>query len=487
MGGAAINLMAQAIKIGIQFASVIVLARLLSPADFGVFGMVMPVAAFILIFQDLGLAQAVISSPTLTYGQLSSTFWINLTLSLVVAILLSCLAPILTLFYKDQRVFDLTLALAVTAPISGLMTQHFALLARQMRFTWLAVLDIVALICGFIASVIVALIWPSYWALFASLLVTILVLLAGSWLATGWWPGWPTPWTKIGPMLHFGGGVIGYNLSIYVARNLDKVLIGWRAGPLQLGLYDRAYKLLLLPLQHLNGPIARVMVPVLSRLANDPARYRGVYIRTTQQILLAALPGVVFTIATASTLIPTLLGHEWVGAVSIFYWLAIAGLHLPMSGTMAWLFVSQSRTNEYARWGLFNAVTCAAAFVAGLPWGAYGVAVAYGLTDVLVRLPVLWWYVGRTGPVRTHDLYRLAAPFAAAGAAAGLVLWNIDRTITQSALAYLAIAGVASYATTCAAMAIFPDGRAVLRESCNLLVGYLTTLRRSLGSLVSSN
>ena len=487
LGGAAINLIAQLIKIAIQFASVIVLARLLSPADFGVFGMVMPVAAFILIFQDLGLSQAVISSPTLTYGQLSSTFWINFAISLLVAILLAGLAPILALFYKDQRVFDLTLALAVTAPISGLMTQHFALLARQMRFTWLATLDVVSLICGFAASVLVALIWHSYWALYASLLVTILVLLAGSWLGARWWPGWPSPWTKIGPMLHFGGGVISYNLSIYVARNLDKVLIGWRAGPSQLGLYDRAYKLLLLPLQHLNNPIARVMIPVLSRLADDPARYRGVYIRTTQQILLVALPGVVFTIATAPILIPTLLGREWVGAVPIFAWLAITGLHLPMSGTMAWLFLSQSRTREYAIWGLFNAATCTAAFLAGLHWGAYGVAVAYGLSDVLLRLPVLWWYVGRKGPVRTSDLYRLATPYAAAGAAAGLVLWNIDRVLNYHALAYLGIACVASYLTTGAVLAIFSDGRAVLRESYNLGVGYLNALRRSLDSAVSSN
>jgi PST family polysaccharide transporter len=281
--------------------------------------------------------------------------------------------------------------------------------------------------------------------------------------------------------------VISYNLSIYVARNLDKVLIGWRAGPSQLGLYDRAYKLLLLPLQHLNNPIARVMIPVLSRLADDPARYRGVYIRTTQQILLVALPGVVFTIATAPILIPTLLGREWVGAVPIFAWLSITGLHLPMSGTMAWLFLSQRRTREYAIWGLFNAATCAAAFLAGLHWGAYGVAVAYGLSDVLLRMPVLWWYVGRKGPVRTSDLYRLAAPYAAAGAAAGLVLWNIDRVLNYHALPYLGIACVASYLTTGAVLAIFSDGRAVLRESYNLGVGYLNALRRSLDSAVSSN
>jgi PST family polysaccharide transporter len=440
--------------------------------------MVMPIMAFVMIFQDLGLSQAVVTSPSLTYGQLNSLFWINLTLSILIGAMFASLAPILAQFYKDQRVFYLTLALAGTAPISGLMTQHFALLGRQMRFTWLATLDVISLICGFLAAVAVAWFSPNYWALFVSFLVTMLVLLVGSWLSAGWGPGRPAPWYQVRPMLRFGGGVIGYNLSTYVARNLDKVLIGWRAGPLELGLYDRAYKLLLLPLQNLNSPIARVMVPVMSRLVDDPVRYQRVYIRMTQQIMLVALPGVVFMIATAPILIPTLLGKQWAGAVPIFAWLAIAGLHLPMSGTMAWLFLTQSRTSEYARWGLFNAVTCAAAFAIGLRWGAYGVAVAFALSDVLVRLPVLWWYVGRKGPVRTRDLYRLAAPFVAASATSACVVWNIDQAIKF----YLGLSFGASYFVTGAVLAIFPEGRIILRESYNLVTGCLTQFRRPLVS-----
>jgi PST family polysaccharide transporter len=281
--------------------------------------------------------------------------------------------------------------------------------------------------------------------------------------------------------------VLSYNLSNFVARNLDNILIGWRAGPLQLGLYDRAYKLLQLPLQHLNNPAARVMVPVLSRLAADPTRYRSAYIRVTQQILLAALPGMVFMIATAETLVPTLLGAKWAGAAPIFVWLGIAGLHQPMSGTIPWLFVSQSRTSEYARWGLFNAVTCAAAFFSGLPWGALGVAIAYALSDVLIRLPALWWYVGRKGPVTTLDLCKLAIPFAIAAAAAALVLRNIDRTIVQNVVAYLAIACIASYATCGVVLLAFPDGRAVLRESFGILTAFFAATRRSanVGSLRS--
>ena len=174
LGGAAANLIAQVVKVAIQFVSAIVLARLLPPADFGVFGMVMPVTAFILIFQDLGLAQAVVGSAALTYGQLNSLFWINLTLSLLLGAALAGIAPVIAQFYKDERVFDLTLALAGTVPISGLMTQHFALFGRQMRFTWLAVLDVISLISGFLAAISVASVSPNYWALFASFVVTML-------------------------------------------------------------------------------------------------------------------------------------------------------------------------------------------------------------------------------------------------------------------------------------------------------------------------
>ncbi|MDB5456969.1 MAG: polysaccharide biosynthesis protein [Caulobacter sp.] len=469
IGGAAVTGLAQAVKVALQFVSVVVLARLLSPSDFGIFAMVMPLTAFVMVFQDLGLTQAVISAREITRGQMSGLFWINLGVSILLAVVLAACAPLLGLFYAEPKVVGLTIALAATIIIAGLGAQHFALLTRDMRFKPLALIDIASNAGGLAVAILIGWWRPSVWALFSATLAQMLIGLAGAWLSSGWRPGRPAPFSEVRAMLRLGGGVTTFNISNFFARNLDNVLIGHISGAAQLGLYDRAYKLLLLPLQQINNPIGRVMVPVLSRLAGEPERYRHAYARTAQQILLVTVPGVLFLIFTADVLIPTLMGKQWAAAAPIFAWLGVAALHQPFSSTAGWLFISQQRTGQFARWGLFNAVTCVAAFVAGLPWGAVGVAAAYALSDVFIRLPALWWYVGREGPVRTKQIWAIATPFLAAGAASAAVLAGLRQVTSGHPFLDLGIAAAAAYLAAGAGLLLSASGRGVLKESLDLV------------------
>lgn len=480
IGGVAVTGLSQTIKVVVQFLSVVVLARLLSPDDFGVFAMVMPITAFVMMFQDLGLAQAVVTSTTITPRQASTLFWVNVGLSSLLAAALAAAAPLIGAFYGEPRAVGMTLALAATVIIAGLTAQHMALLNRHMRFARLAVIDIAGTVLGFAAAVLVAWIRPSPWALFASVAVTMGTALVGAWISAGWRPTRPGPIREVGAMLRFGGGLTGFNLTNFLARNIDKVLIGRAAGADALGLYDRAYKLLLWPLQQINAPLSRVMVPVLSRLREEEGRYRHAYARTVRQILLVALPGVTFLILTADKLIPTLMGDEWAGAAPIFAWLGLAGLHQPMTSTLGWLFISQQRTGEFARWGLINAVTSIAAFAIGLPWGAVGVAAAYAISDIALRLPVIWWWVGRKGPVRTRDLYLLALPFAVGAAAAAVALAAARRFTTGFAIIDLGLMAILAYGAAWAAVLAFPGGRAAFADALGLAVSVAGKFTRRL-------
>ncbi|MDG2520308.1 lipopolysaccharide biosynthesis protein [Caulobacter segnis] len=465
VGGVAVTGISQTIKMVVQFLSVVVLARLLSPDDFGVFAMVMPITAFVMMFQDLGLAQAVVTSASITPRQASTLFWVNVGLSAVLAIALAASAPLIGAFYGEPRAVGMAVALAATVMIAGLGAQHMALLTRHMRFSRMAMIDIAGTILGFATAVVFALIRPSPWALFASVAVTMATSMIGAWLSADWRPGRPGPIREVGAMLRFGGGLTGFNLTNFLARNIDKVLIGRTAGADALGLYDRAYKLLLWPLQQINAPLSRVMVPVLSRLRDEPGRYRHAYERTVRLILLAALPGVTFLILTADKLIATLMGDEWAAAAPIFMWLGLAGLHQPMTSTVGWLFISQQRTGEFARWGMINAVTSIAAFAAGLPWGAIGVAAAYALSDLFLRMPIVWWWVGRKGPVRTRALYVMAAPFAAGAAAAAALLAVARRFSTGIAIVDLMLLAAIAYVGAWTVVLAFKGGRAAFADA----------------------
>lgn len=462
--GAVVISSAQAAKIALQLASVVLLSRLLSPDTFGLFAMVIPVVAFIMALQDLGLTQAIITSSGLTHKEASNMFWIHLATTVGLAGFLLAAAPLIASFYGEPRLTQLAMALSAALFFAGLGTVPAALLNRTMRFGTVAIVETMAGLVGVAVAVGVAMVVPTVWALAAATIVGMAVGAALFWAVCGWKPDRPDPATRVGGLVRIGGGVAGFNLTDFVARNADHVLIGRFAGAVQLGLYDRAYKLLLFPLQHVTNPVGRVMIPALSRLRNEPDRYRAAYRRAVQLMLLLLLPGIVFVLIFAEAVVVSLLGEDWRAAAPIFAWLAITGLHQPMTSTIAWLFVSQQRTGAFARWGLVSMTICLAAFAVGLPWGAVGVAAAYAVADLCLRVPLVWWYAGRSGPVSTTDLVRIAWPFLPAMAAASLAALAVRHVILPEILR-LALGVLASYAAALPALCATRGGRLILREA----------------------
>lgn len=460
---------AQIVRVVVQFASVVILARLLTPRDFGIFAMITPIVGFSTMFQDFGLSQALVTAPTLSQAEAAGMFRINLMLSAAIAAILVIAAPGIALLYREPIVMWLTMAMAAQIVIAGATVSHTALLSRSMRFGRLAQIDIAKAILGIAIAIVIAFWWPGPWALAAQTIGAALVGMVLAWTFTGWRPVGRVSLKTLRPMLRFGAGMTTFNLSNYLSRNADNVMIGLAYGAVPLGNYDRAYKLLLYPLQQINQPIASVMIPVLSRLADEPDRYREAYRRTLRQTLLFTLPGMAALICTAPVLVPTLLGARWAPVVTIFQWLGIAGLHQTISNTFGWLFVSQRRTGEYARFGLFSTATCLIAFAAGLPWGPEGVAAAYALSGVFVRLPLIIWQVGGRGPVSRGDIIAVFLPYLVAVAAGMATWWFAAPMIHLPPLAFLVISGALIFFVSWLLIALRADGRRTFADAWGLL------------------
>src|SRR5436853_6020438 len=210
-------------------------------------------------------------------------------------------------------------------------------------------------------------------------------------------------------MLSYCGNLTGYNFTNYFARNLDNALIGKFLGAYQLGVYSRAYQMLLMPMAQINNPLVAVAVPALSRLADSPERYRMAYLKIVEKIAMITMPGVVFMIAMSDWLVLLLLGPQWREAGRIFMLLGVAAVIQPVTKTVPWLFTTQGRSRELLRWGFISSAIAVISIIAGLRWGSTGVAAAYATTDLCLTTPLLFWYVGRRGPVRTADFYRTIA------------------------------------------------------------------------------
>ncbi|MER9595495.1 lipopolysaccharide biosynthesis protein [Mesorhizobium sp. M0244] len=425
--GGVVTIGAQGFKMAIQFLSVIVLARLLVPEDFGLVASVGPIVAFVGLLQNLGLQQAVVQRKDISAEQLNQVFWISALVGLGSAVVVACLAPAIAAFYGDQRMVGITIGSALPLLLGSLAAVPLALMNRHLRFGQLALNDVITAAAGLATTAVAAYAGLGYWSLVIGPAVSAVVALAAAWQVARWTPSRPD--LKVDTdILSFGANLTGFNLANFFSRNLDNILIGKYSGPIELGYYDRAYKLLLFPLQNINQPLTRVMVPLLSRIHEDKARFRDIYVRTNWMLAAVTMPGIAALTLTSDQVVGLLFGERWTAVAPIFAWLGIASLIQSVSSTTGWIFICQGKTKTMFHWGIYSSLTTVAAFIIGLHWGAVGVAAAYAISGYVLRVPVLAVLVHRVGPVTAADFLIMQGLFIVSS----LLAWSVYRWLPAS-------------------------------------------------------
>ena len=480
--GGAVTLSAQLFKFVLTTVAAIALARLLTPDDYGLIAMVAILVNFVGMFQYLGLSTATVKWAELNHQQVSTLFWINMALSAAIMLVTVGSGPLLAWFYREPRLIGIAAAYGVTILFTGLGIQHEAILSRQMRFTAIVVVESAGLLIGFLAAIVAAWYGAGYWALVINQIVMTLVTVIGVWTVCKWRPGLPGRGLDLRSMLSYGGNLTGFNVMSFFSRNLDNLLIGKFWGAHQLGVYSRAYQMLLLPMQQINAPLAAVAVPALSRLADSPDRYRSAYLRILEKIAMVTMPLGALMIATSDWMVLLLLGPKWTETGKIFMLLGIAAIIQPITKTSWWLFSTQGRTRELFHWGIISGVIAVVSILAGLPWGATGVAASYAVADLCISTPLLFWYVGRRGPIRAGDFYRTIVPSAIASVCS-VALLIVCRPWLSSVNGPIPRLSLALALTVGASLLIFsalPAGRSALR---NLKETLLLLLKRNSESI----
>src|SRR5262245_15436776 len=250
--GGVVTLASQAGRMALQLLCTAALARLLAPQEFGFFAMATAFTGFISLFREMGLSAATVQRREITHGQITVLFWIHLSMGLLISVIMFLLAQPIAWFYHNPALANLVRVLSLGPTVGGLAVQHNALLQRQMKFDTRATINLGSTLSA--ALVGTALAWGGmgYWALAAMSLTEESVSTAASWWACRWRPGLPRRGASVREILAFGGHLAGFNVINYLARNLDNVLVGRFAGAGALGLYSRAYQLLMMPLNQIN-------------------------------------------------------------------------------------------------------------------------------------------------------------------------------------------------------------------------------------------
>ncbi len=482
--GGAVTILSHGLKFAVGIIATAILARLLTPQDYGLIGMVAVATNFVSMLKDLGLSYPTVQRAEIDFDQISMLFWVNVGLSGVLVAIMIAIAPLLSWFYAEPRLTMIAVVLAIGFLFGGLSVQHEALLRRQMRFFTLSAIAFVSMVAGYVVGITMAWYGVGYWSLVFSQLTLLGTSAIGIVMLCGWRPGLPRWNSGAKSMLTFGGQVTGYSIINYISKNLDNLLIGKFWGAQNLGLFSKAGQLVSLPSEQMDEPLAMVAVPVLSRLDDSPERYRRVYLRMLEKVMLLTMPAITLVIVSADSIVQLVLGSQWTAASRIVFFLGIAALFQPVLNTMGWLFLSQGRSREMLQWSMVNAPISIASIICGLPWGAVGVAASYSLTRVLVVNPLVYWIMGRSGPVRTRDLYGHLAPFLLASIGAFLTCLAFRSfVVLDSTILNIAASGIVILVATLAFLLLFPVGRSALLD-LKYLLAFLRPLRpdRSFGS-----
>ncbi len=469
--GGTLVLAAQGVKTAVQIVAIAVLARLLTPSDFGLFAIVLALLTVLELFKDLGLSSATVQRAEITGRQVSTLFWLNIALGTAAAALLVLAAPLLARSYGEQRLADLVPVVAISLVIGAAAAQHLALLRRQMRFRALVAVQTGSEILSLCAALAAAWFGLGVWALVVQRVVWSALLSVGAMAASGWRPGLPGRLREVRGLVSFGVNATGAMVLGRLSSTVDKFLIGGAWGIAALGFFERAQKLTMFPVQSINTPLSAIALPMLSRLSAEPDRYRRAYEAMVRPLAMLLAPVAGLLCAAGGPVAEFVLGPQWGEAGAILSWLGLSLFYMPITYTLSWLYMSQDRTGEMLGANAVNVALTLAALFCALPFGVEAVAAAYALTGALLRAPILFRLAGRRGPVRFAQFPRLLGlPLLGLGAAAAAVwLCRIATPVdTLTPVGQVPILAVIAASAALSAYGLVPGGRAAIVDLLRL-------------------
>jgi O-antigen/teichoic acid export membrane protein len=421
---------AQVANYALRIGSLMVMARLLSPRDFGLVGMVTAFTGVLSLFRDFGLSAATVQRVDVTEHQMSTLFWINLLVGAVLSLLTAAVAPLAVAFYHEPHLFWVTIAVGSSFLFNSAGVQHSALLQRQMRFTALATIDVISWTGSTLIGISLALAGFGYWALVGAAVSLPVVGTICMWFATRWFPGRPRKGVELRSMMRFGGGLTLTGLIVYVAYNFEKVLLGRFWGADAVGLYGRAYQLSTIPTDNLNSAVGEVAFSALSRVRDDPPRFRSYFLKAYSLVLALTLPITMAVALFAPELIAVLLGPKWKESAPIFRLLSPTILIFALINPIGWLIFSLGMVGRSLRVASVLAPLVICGYIIGLPYGPKGVALAYSTAMALWVVPHIAWGLHGT-VVSLRDIAVVASKPFASGVVAGGIAFGARLVLPQ--------------------------------------------------------
>lgn len=436
----------------VQFTLTVVLARLLSPHEYGLMAMAMVFTGFAGMLAEAGFNAALVQRKELSEAHIHTVFWITLSSGVLLAGITIALSPWLAEFFKAPTLKLIFPVIALNFIFGGIGNVPSALLQRRMQFRAIAKIDVSALVISGIVGVMMALGGAGVWSLVAQSLTSSLLIGAFRCWSVRWLPKLIFSWTALKDIWAFTGHLYGFNFINYWARNADNLLIGKFFGAPALGAYSRAYALMLLPITQVSSVVTQVIFPAFSSIQDDKPRVKRIYLRAIGIVTLVTFPIMFGLAVVAQPFVETLYGSKWNEVSPLLQILALVGAMQVLINSSGWIFLSQGRTDVLLRWGICLALLVVTSFVVGVILGSVReMALCYAIANGLFLFPGMAVVARLIDMELTELLLAVMGPFFSslvmAVTVAAVRLTLPSSLPTWQSLVALVLVGMASYAT----------------------------------------
>jgi len=302
----------------------VILTRLLAPADFGLVSAALVVIAFSLNFSQLGLGPALVQRPDLQPRHVSTALYASIGFGLMVAAIIWFAAPLIARFFRMEHLTPVVRALALVFPITGVATVPESLLQRDLRFRLLANRDVFAYGIGYgVVGVALAVLGWGVWALVLAQLTQVVVRTAVLLRASPVRIPSPPTWASFLELMDYGVGQSMSRIGVVMANQVDNLVVGRWLGAVPLGEYSRAYQLMSVPTRLLGDVLDKVLFPTMARVQDDSRRLAVAFLQGTAVLSLVTLPVGVVAAVLGPELVTVAFGSRWAGLVAPFQVLAL--------------------------------------------------------------------------------------------------------------------------------------------------------------------
>ncbi|MBS1932847.1 MAG: lipopolysaccharide biosynthesis protein [Bacteroidetes bacterium] len=429
----------------IGFISTIIVARLLTPADFGLVAMITVFIAVSNVFIDSGFGTAIIQKKNLTNEDCSTVFFFNLFIAVLLYLVLFFCAPFIADFYKQPALINLTRVLGLVLVFNSLGLIQISLIQKEIKFKTNTKINLFAIIISSTTGITCALLGFGVWSLVIQQVCLSLSKTILLWLFNSWRPVFVFSKSSFSHLFRFSSGLLVSEILETFFQNIYYIIIGRFFPASELGFFTQAKKLNDVSVTTLTSVVTQVAFPVFSTIHDDLAKLKSAFRKNIRFISFLVLPLSFCLMAVSHSLILTLLKEKWLPSAPLLQILCIMGIFYTLDVSNMVLLKSKGKSALYLKLEIAKKIIAVVAILIGIRWGIFGLAWSSAATlfagyllDTITIGPLIHYPIN-------EQLKDILPSFTAAGVM-GICVYFIGTSLQLPSLIVLCIQVIAAIA-----------------------------------------